>query len=138
MRSVAEQVATTKNKGMLTRTCRSLLSTLLMCAANDDNKVSDGAIGRQILGSYSMSTRRRMLRKAGIKRKRFDTQDLGQFSIVDVEEKRWKYTEADIEGLRNYMIDNTYTRDSPMKDDAIYKRDYNSEYLLLSCLLSKA
>ena len=40
MRSVAEQVSTTKNKGMLTRTCRSLLSTLLMCAANDENKVN--------------------------------------------------------------------------------------------------
>ena len=105
-----------------------------MCAANDENKVSDGAIGRQLLGSYSSSTHLRMLRKAGIKRKRFDTQDLGQFSIVDDEKKRWNYTDADIEGVRNYMVDNTYPQDSPMKDDTIYKKDYNGEYLLLSYL----
>jgi len=54
-----------------------------------------------------------LLKRAGIKRKRFNEEDLKQFSMVDEEKKRWKYTEEDIIGLRKYMVNNIYTRQSP-------------------------
>ncbi|KAL7533169.1 hypothetical protein ACHAXR_005078 [Thalassiosira sp. AJA248-18] len=113
---------------------RSLLSTLLMCAEKDKTSgVSKSVIGRTLLGSYSNKTHERMIEKAGIKRKRFYEQDLGQFCIIDKEKKRWKYTDEDIEGLRGYMVDNTYyTRESPMKDDTVVKKDCNGDAVLKS------
>jgi len=127
IRSMTEKVAETKNNGVISRTCRSLLTTLLMPVANGDEDVSKTAIGRQLLGSFSRPARRRLLKRAGIKRKRFNEEDLKQFSMLDEEKKRWKYTEADINGLRNYMVNNIYTRQSPMKNDTVFERDYNGE-----------
>ena len=132
MRDIADRVATTKNKGHMSQTCRSLLSTLLMCATGSkDGTVSRNVVGEQLLGAYTTGARYRMLKKAGIKQKRFDEEDLGQFSLVDKEEKRCKYTEEDIEGVRNYMVENTYTRQSPMTDDTVVKKDYNGERYFL-------
>ena len=34
-----------------------------------------------------------------------------------------KYSEEDINSLRDYMVDNVYTRQSPMKDDTLVKKD---------------
>ena len=102
-----------------------------MCATgNKDATVSTNIIGKQLLGLYSTIAWYRMLKKARIKRKRFDKEDLGQFSLVDREEKRWKYSEEEIEELRVYMLNNTYTRQSPMTNDTVVKKDYNGDAVL--------
>ena len=92
-----------------------------------DEDVSKTAISRQLLGSFSRPARRQLLKRAGIKRKRFNEEDLKQFSMVYEEKKRWKYTEEDIIGLRKYMVNNIFTRQSPMKNDTLFERDYNGE-----------
>ena len=109
-RDIADQVSTHRNKGMLSKTCRSLLSTLPMTVGKADGNVSENVVGGQILGLYSTGARHRTIKKARIKRKRFDEQDMGQFFLVDKEKKHWKYHNDEIEGLRNYMVNNTYTR----------------------------
>ncbi len=102
-----------------------------MCTQKDnDEDVSQNAIGQQLLEDFSVDARKRMLKKSGIKRKRFEEQELRQFSIVDKEKKRWKYSDEDIEGLRGYMVENTYTRDSPMQNHKVVKKDYNGESTL--------
>ena len=102
-----------------------------MCATGSkDATVSRNIIGEQLLGSYSTIARYRMLKKARIKRKRFDKEDLGQFSLVDREEKRWKYSREEIEGLHVYMLNSTYTWQSPMTNDTVVKKDYNGHVIL--------
>ena len=124
---MTDHVAKTKNKGMLTRTCRTILSFLGMAVAKggegrEENRVPVNAICRQIFGSYSEGAAKRIMAKASIKRKRFDEEDLSQFNIIDKEKKRWKFSEDEIEKLQGYMVDNTFTRQSPMKYDTLRKK----------------
>ena len=109
---------------MLPLSLRSFMSNMLMCATRGGGTVSQNAIGRQLVPDFSEGARKRIIRKAGLKRKQFDKDDLGQFSLVDHEAKRWKYKDDEINKLREYMLDNPYTRDSPQQNDTVYKRDY--------------
>ena len=40
---------------------------------------------------------------------------------------RWKYSEDEIDKLRNWMLNTVYCRQSPCKKDVVRKRDINSE-----------
>ena len=124
IRAITGKIATAKKKGMLPLSLRSFMSNMLMCATRGGGTVSQNAIGRQLVPDFSEGARKRIIRKAGLKRKKFDEDDLGQFSLVDHEAKRWKYKDDEINKLREYMLDNPYTRDSPQQNDTVYKRDY--------------
>ena len=58
------------------------------------------AIERQTLTAFSHGAARRILKKAGKKRKRLDQDGLSQFSIVQEEEERNKYSPDEKEELR--------------------------------------
>lgn len=131
-REIANKIATTKKRGMLSRTSRSTLSTLIMtvAAGGGDEKVSKREISRQLLPSFSRGAQHRILKKAAIKRQRFNEEDLKQFSLVDAEQKRWKFDDDEMESLQGYMAENDFTRMSPMKNDGVRKRDLNGNKIV--------
>ena len=89
LRAMADHVATTKNKGMLTKSCRTVLSFISMTVTKggEEDGVLVNAICWQIFPPYSEGTSKLIMKKAYIKRKRFDEEDLSQFNIVDKEKK---------------------------------------------------
>ena len=127
MRENSEKVAASSNHSHLSRKCRSLMSMLLMCVSDKEDIVSKSTIGRQLLQSFPITTRWRIINIAGIKRKRFRDNEVSQFRLADKEKKRWKCSDGEMEDLREYMVENTYTRASPQKNDTLTKRDINGE-----------
>ena len=138
MREMTNKIADSKNNGMLSKTCRSFLDAIGMCLTKGDNtdKGTIRAIERQILPAFSHGAAQRILRKAGKKRKRLDQEGLSQFSIVQEEEERNKYSPDEKEELREWMVSNIYTRDSPMKDDTVMKRDVYCELFMSTVIFS--
>ena len=57
------------------------------------------------------------------KLKRFNEDDLKDFTAVDKEARSCTYTEADIHAMRAWMVDNKATLDSPNEKDTIRARD---------------
>ena len=53
-----------------------------------------------------------------------------QFSLVDAEQKRWKFDDDKMESLQGYMAENDFTRMSPMKNDGVRKRDLNGNKIV--------
>ena len=89
LRAMDHHVTTTKNKGMLTKTCWTVLSSLGMAVTKggEEDGVLVNTICQQICGSYSEGASKRIMKKAYIKRKRLYAEDLSQFNIIDKEEK---------------------------------------------------
>ena len=133
MRDIANIIATTKNKGMLSQECRAILSTLGMSVMKGDESDKknrlQGAIIRQFLPSYSDGAARRILIKSCKKRKRLDTEELSKFCIIEKELLRCKYKPEEIELLRSWMVKNIHTRQSPMKNDMIQKRNIHGDVI---------
>ena len=131
MESIVRMVVEGRTNGGRTRQCRSLLSIIGMCLANrlgdDDCDISKEALYRTVFKSVSRVSARRLMKKAGQKRKRFEEEELREFRCVDEEAKRWKYNESDIVELRKYMCNNRYTKDSPNTKDTVKARDIYGE-----------
>ena len=126
MRGMADRIAGTKNKGMLSKKCRALLNVICMCLVRGDesDKGNARAIRRHVLTGYSHGAANRILNKAGKKRKRFDDEDLSNFDIYEREAIRCKYNDEEMEDFRTWMVTNPYARTSPMKDHTVIRRDH--------------
>ena len=133
VRAVAKKVATNKNNGYLTKKCKSLLSLLAMLVAggevSEERTCSQSALMRQLLPAFKRSSAQRILKRGSVKRKCFDEEEISMFDFLDKEKKRWKYTDDEIESMRDYMVNNTHTRMSPQMNDTIRKRDLYGHYI---------
>jgi len=74
MKTLVDRGAENQGLGGRSKQCRSLLQSIVMCLMHDmDDSVSQEAIRRQILSSLSYGTAQRLMKKAGKKRKQFET-----------------------------------------------------------------
>ena len=73
------------------------------------------------------------MKKAGKKRKQFETKESASFKAVEEEELRCKYSTVEILALIQWMYTNIYRRQSPNKKDTVRKRDINSEMYCMQC-----
>lgn len=80
------------------------------------NLASNGAAARSLKGAKK---RRKLMIKG----------DRSALKTRPNHGRRSKYSEAELHKLRDWMLDNMYTRDSPMKDDSVRKRDLYDEYV---------
>ena len=71
------------------------------------------------------------MKKAGKNRKRMEDESLSNFRVVEDEAKRFKYTEEDIIGMREYLSSHKHTRDSLNAKDSIDQRDMYGKCLEL-------
>ena len=119
---------------MLSKTCCSLLSVIGMCISKgDETDKSHGKkskIQRQVLGNFDRQAVNCMLDKASKRRQQFDAEDLSKFHIIKKELTRRKYDHKEIIALRTWLATNVNTRDYPMANDLIRKRDHNREYVI--------
>ena len=91
VRAITNKIAASKNKGMLSRESCSLVSTLMMSTVEaGGGTVSKAAIGRQLLPGFSDGARKRIMKKASLKRKSFDKEGMLQFRLVDEDTQRMK------------------------------------------------
>lgn len=109
MREITNRIADSKINGMLSKTCCSFLDVIGMCITkgDDTDKGTLRAIERQILPAFSHGAARRILKKAGKKRKQLDQHGLSQFSIVQEEVERNNYRPDEKEELREWMVSNS-------------------------------
>ena len=89
------------------------------------------AIRRQVLSRLSNGASWRPIKTAGMKRKRFEVEDISKYRAVEEEEDRLKYPEQEILDLQEFMYSNVYTRFSPNENDTIRKRDVNGMSLFI-------
>ena len=89
------------------------------------------AIRRQVLSRLSHGASWRLIKTAGMKRKRFEEEDIRKYRAVEEEEDRLKYPEQEILDLQEFMCSNVYTRFSPNENDTIRKRDVNGMSLFI-------
>ena len=64
------------------------------------------------------------------KRKQLADGDEGALEMLRPAKKRSKYPDEELYELRDYMMNNLYTRDSPLKNDRKRKRDLNGASFL--------
>ena len=62
----------------------------------------------------------------------FFAQPLPSFNVIDEEKRRCKYSDEEVEKLRQWMVDNPYTRDCPF--GTVRRRDMYGVYF---CLFQK-
>ena len=78
-----------------------------------------------VFPSMTRTSARRIFLDGKKKLDRLVGEDLRDFSAVDQDAKRWKYSEKKINELQAWMTSNKYCRDSPNERDTIDKRDLN-------------
>ena len=125
MKALTERIANSKSDGGRRQECRALLKMIGMTLTEsaEAKEVSQEAVIRQVFPNFSRRSAQRILKKAGEKRKRFEEQELCDFTLVEDEKKRSKYSSQQIDELRNWMLTNDYSRDSPQAKDTIRERD---------------
>ncbi len=69
------------------------------------------------------------MKKGSLKRKAFDDEELSNFDIIQNKLRRCQYQDEEIEKLREYMVDNTFTRTSPCMDDTVWERDIFDDFV---------
>ncbi|EJK47945.1 hypothetical protein THAOC_33300, partial [Thalassiosira oceanica] len=129
MRDLAERIRDSKHLGGRGKECRALLTTIGMALAESAELqgVSERAVLRQVFPNFSRLTAQRIMRKAGEKRKKFEEEELREFTLFEDEVRRSKYSDQEIDDLRNWMLTNDYSRDSPQAKDTIRERDLNGD-----------
>lgn len=132
MRFIADRIAKQGSDGGRTKECRALLQAIGMCITGvaAGKEVSKEAIIRNMFSTFPRSTAQRIMKKAGEKRKRFETEELTEFRMVEEDERRCKYSPEEIEELRAYMCDNFYTRNLPNAKDTLRERDINGKAIV--------
>ena len=135
MKALTERIASSSSNGGRRKECRALLSMIGMTLteAAEEKQVSQEAVIRQVFPNFSRGSAQRILKRAGAKRKRFEEDELREFTMIDDEQKRSKYSATEIEDLRNWMCTNDYSRESPQTKDTIRERDINGTCINSSC-----
>ena len=104
--------------GGRSKDCRTLKEIIAMqLAAGKVNEgegvVSDRACWRECFPSFYHRSFQVLMEKGEKRSNQFFTQPLVSFNVIDEEKKRWKYSEEEVKKLRDWMVDNPYTRDCP-------------------------
>ena len=130
--AIVRRVYEGKVKGGRSKECRALLSIIGICLADglDDHNgnVSKDMIYRTVFKSLPRKTARRLLEKSGEKQKKFRQEEMHEFTCVEEEARRSKFTDKDYIELRKYMCNNRYTRDFSNKKDTVRARTIHGKF----------
>ena len=118
--------------GGMTKDCRTVKEILAMALAagkanEGEGEVSDRACERECFPSWHHRSIQKLMDKGEKRSNQFFTQPLASLNVIDEEKKRWKYSEAEVERLREWMVDNPYTRDCPF--GTVRRRDMYGGYI---------
>ena len=132
IKTLVDIIEENKEEGGRNKQCKSLLKNIIMAMLKKDpSHGMKAAIRRQVLSRLSNGASWRLIKTAGMKRKRFEEEDIRKYRAVEEEEDRLKYPEQEILDLQEFMCSNVYTRFSPNENDTIRKRDVNGMSLFI-------
>ena len=118
IRRITHRIKVNMKCGGRSKTCRTLkeIIALQLVAGKvkeGEGVVSDRACWRECFGPGHHRSFQKLMEKGEKRSAQFFTQPLVNFNVIDEEKKRWKYSEQEIDKLREWMLDNPYTRDCP-------------------------
>ena len=130
IKTLVDIIEENKEEGGRNKQCKSLLKNIIMAMLKKDpSHGMKTAIRRQVLSRLSEGASWRLIKTAGVKRKRFEEEDIRKYRAVEEEEDRLKYPEQEILDLQEFMCSNVYTRFSPNVNDTVRKRDRNGDLI---------
>ena len=93
-----------------------------------EDQVSERACERVCFGSWHWSAQK-LMEKGEKMSDQFFAQPLASYNVIDEEKRRCKYSDEEVEKLRQWMVDNPYTRDCPFS--TVRRRDMYGVYVRL-------